>query len=115
MVDPPQGEPGESARQELGRQLVLVLGEQRQVERLLGVEVPVDDRFRDPGGGRDVLEPGRRVAVAREQRPGRARDLRPTLVGGNPLVLRRGRHGYRRVTWGTMLPAGNDAAQAREE
>ena len=51
--------------------------EQREVERLLAVEVAVEDRLRDAGRGRDVVEPRRVVAVLAEQPAGGLDDRAP--------------------------------------
>ena len=61
--------------------------EQRQVERRLVVEVAVQDRLGDTGGGGDVVEPRPVVAVLAEQPPGGLDDQVPALLGGQTLPL----------------------------
>ena len=68
-----------------------MLGQQRHVEGLLGVEVPVDDRLADARGRGDVVDPGGGVAVAGEEITRGARDRRPALIGRHPLRSRESR------------------------
>ena len=90
------------------RQVLLVAGQQCEVEVLLGVEVAVDHRLGHVRGGCDVLHPCARVAVGREQATGREGDQLAPLIAGDSLGLRGDVHGYRRVTPRDMLPVGND-------
>jgi hypothetical protein len=76
--------------------------EEAQVQSPLVVEVAIDDRLRDPGGRRDVVEPGVVVTALAEQRSGGLDDqsapfgYRQALAGSLRFGL--GGHSYRRVT-----------------
>ena len=64
-------------------ELRAVLLQQRQVQRLLGGEVAIEDGLGDLGGGRDVLEAGPGVAALGEQARGLREDDGPALLGGS--------------------------------
>ena len=64
---------GDVGEEELDLALEHLL-EHRPVERLLGLEVAVDDELRDAGGRRDLVHRGRRVAGVRERFGGRLED-----------------------------------------
>ena len=96
VVEPMVEDGGHPHAFEKGREVVLVLGEQGEVERLLRLEVAVDHRLRDVRRGGDVVEPSARVAVPREEPAGLPEDQRAALRPWDSLSHR---HGYRRVTY----------------
>jgi hypothetical protein len=63
-----------------------VLGEQGEVERLLGVEVAVEHGLGHVRRGRDLVEPGGRVTALGEEPCRRVLGQRATLVGRKPLA-----------------------------
>ena len=67
---------------EEGRQVGLVLFEQRQVEGLLGGEVAVDDGLGHVCRGRHVVQARARVSASGEKLPGRPRDQLTPLICG---------------------------------
>jgi hypothetical protein len=87
LVDRPQADvEGRVARRglEVLVQLAAVALEQGEVERLLGVEVPVEHRLGHVRRGGDVLQPGRGVPALGEQAGGGLLDQRAPLGGREP-------------------------------